>query len=106
MLNESSFAKKLALYLGLPVATVAGALYTIGTDNPVSRGFENQYQQAQQNSQAFPEDTEERQKNTDINSFYKDLKDDGVDTTNIKVSESRIRRAVMESLKKLVKENG
>jgi hypothetical protein len=38
ILNESSFAKKLALYLGLPVATVAGALYAIGTDNPVSTG--------------------------------------------------------------------
>lgn len=106
MLNENSFAKKLALYLGLPVATVVGALTAIGTDNPVSRGLENQYQQAQQNSQAYPEDTEERQRNTDIDSFYKDLNDDGVDTTNIKFDESRVKRAVTESLIRLMRNNG
>ena len=106
MLNESSFAKKLALYLGLPVATVVAALTVAGTDNTVSRRVEKQYQQAQQNSQAFPEDTEERQKNTDRDSFYKDLQDDGVDTTNIHYDESRVKRAVTESLKRLMRSNG
>lgn len=107
MLNEGmmgSFAKKLALYLGIPVATVLAALADIGFGGPLSKGMEDQYQQAQQNSQAFQVDKDEMDRNTYLDGFNKDLKDNGVNTDNIKVGESRIRRAVMESIRSLMTE--
>lgn len=91
MLTENSFAKKLALYLGLPLATVVGALTAIGTDNPISRGLENQYQQVQKNSQAFPEDSQ--------------FLHDNDSTAAFRAENRLIKKTVTESIRKMMAEN-
>ena len=92
MLTENSFAKKLALYLGLPLATIVGALTAIGTDNPISRGLENQYQEVQKNSQAFPEDSQ----------FLHD--NDSTNTATFRAENRLIKKAVTESIRKMMAE--
>ena len=102
MITEGSLAKKLALYLGLPVMTVAAALADIGFGGPLSTGAERRYQEIQKNSQAFPEDREFLHNNDSTATFR--AEEPPVKKAN-GLPESRIKKAVTESIRKMMTEN-
>ena len=86
-------AKTAALGTGLGAAT-AGVL---GTENPISDRMEQQFANRDEIGRAFPEDREEF---GDKLNPQKPLPADTIGWPG--VHESRIRRAVMESIKKLM----
>ena len=81
-------------------AAAAGA---VGTDNPISRGLDRQYERHVDDMRARPEDREEMNRTAYFDDFRKDLEDDGIDTSRIK-GESRINRAITESIRKFINE--
>lgn len=85
--------KNTALGVGLGAAT-AGVL---GTENPISDRIEQQFADQDEIGRAFPEDREEF---GDKLNPQKPLPTDTIGWPG--VHESRIRRAVMESIKKLM----
>ena len=92
--------KDTALGVGLGTAAAAGM---VGTDNPISRGLDRQYERHVDDMRARPEDREEMNRTAYFDDFRKDLEDDGIDTSRIK-GESRINRAISESITKFINE--
>lgn len=98
VVDEGKFgdiAKTAALGTGLGL----GAAGLVGTDNPVSRSLDRQFADQEEVGRAFPEDREEF---GDKLNPQKSLPADTIGWPG--VHESRIRRAVMESLVSLMKE--
>ena len=81
-----------------------GAAATLGTENPVSDRIEQQFADQDEAGRAFPED---RAEFGDELNPQGELPSDtiGWEEAN-RIPESRIRRAVMESIKKLMKNQG
>jgi len=92
--------KDTALGVGLGTAAAAGI---VGTDNPISRGLDRQYERHVDDMRARPEDREEMNRTAYFDDFRKDLEDDGIDTSRIK-GESRINRAITESIRRFINE--
>ena len=98
--DESNFLKKAGLAAGI----TAGGLATLGTDNPASRALDRQFADQEEVSRAFPEDREEF---GDKLKPQSELPPDTISWRNANgIPESRIRRAVMESIMKLMNEQG
>jgi hypothetical protein len=99
---EEGWGKDALKTLGLGTALGVGAAGTLATDNPISRGLDRQFADQEEVGRAFPEDREEFGKTL---SPRGNAEDNTISWEKANQFESKIGKAITESINKYLKEN-